>query len=127
MDDGHYDRQVVTLIDAYRRKRDVVLEALDEYLGPIDEAISWTRPRGGIYVWLTLPEGIDAGRDGPLFGRCLEQGVLYVPGVYAYPDEPGPAPTNHARLSFGVPSEAGLVEGVRRLAAALEGCLDPIS
>jgi 2-aminoadipate transaminase len=49
--------------------------------------------------------------------------VLYIPGGFAFSGEPGPAPTNHARICFGVPSEADLVEGVRRLAAAMAECL----
>jgi 2-aminoadipate transaminase len=49
--------------------------------------------------------------------------VLYVPGAYAFADAPTPAPRNHARLCYGVPSEAELVEGARRLAKALSSCL----
>lgn len=127
MAEGEYARQVDRLRTTYRRKRDVFLEALDTHLAPLGDGISWTRPKGGLYVWLTLPEGIDTGRDGPLFTRCLEHGVLYVPGAYAFADEPAPAPTNHARLTFGVTGEAGLAEGVRRLAAALSECLEPVA
>jgi 2-aminoadipate transaminase len=126
MADGTYDKQVTLLAATYRRKRDALLAALDEHLGGID-GVSWTHPKGGLYVWLTLPEEIDTGRDGALFDRCVQEGVLYVPGVYAFPDEPVPAPTNHARLTYGVTSEAGLAEGVKRLAAALEGVLVPAS
>jgi len=124
--DGTYDAQVALLATTYRRKRDALLAALEEHFGG-HEGISWTRPKGGLYVWLTLPEGIDTGRDGVLFDRCVKEGVIYVPGAYAFPDEPVAAPTNHARLTYGVTSEAGLAEGVRRLAAALEGVLDPVS
>jgi 2-aminoadipate transaminase len=127
MAEGEYARQVDRLRTTYRRKRDVFLEALDAHLAPLGDGISWTRPKGGLYVWLTLPEGIDTGRDGPLFTRCLEHGVLYVPGAYAFADEPAPAPKNHARLTFGVTGEAGLAEGVRRLAAALAECLEPVA
>jgi 2-aminoadipate transaminase len=72
---------------------------------------------------MTLPEGLDAGFNGPLFPRCLQEGVLYVPGEYAFAPEPAPVPRNHIRLTFGVPSEAELAEGARRLAAAIRGCL----
>jgi 2-aminoadipate transaminase len=72
---------------------------------------------------MTVPDGLDTGFNGPLFPRCLQEGVLYVPGEYAFAPEPGPVPRNHLRLTFGVPSEAELVEGARRLAAALRGCL----
>ncbi len=120
--DGTYAEQVGILVDRYRRKRDVMLDALDEHLGSF-EGVSWTRPAGGLYVWLTLPDGLDAGLAGPFFGQCLAKGVVYVPGAYAFAAEPGPAPGNHARLCFGVAGEDGLVEGVRRMADALEGCL----
>ncbi|MEO6811443.1 MAG: PLP-dependent aminotransferase family protein, partial [Isosphaeraceae bacterium] len=125
--EGDYARQVDRLRTTYRRKRDIFLEALDAHLSPLGEGISWTRPNGGLYVWLTLPDGIDTGRNGPLFARCLEHGVLYVPGAHAFADEPAPAPKNHARLTFGVTGEAGLAEGARRLASALAECLEPVA
>ena len=127
--DGGYRAQVGRLVRAYRRKRDALLAALDEHFGHLERegAVTWTRPEGGIYVWLTLPEGVDAGPDGALFARSMEEGMLYVPGVYAYPEVPGPAPTNHIRLCYGEPGEAELSEGVRRLAAALSHCLDPVA
>ena len=124
--DGSYDRQVERLVELYRGKRDVMIAALEEHLGPY-EGVSWTRPRGGLYVWLTLPEGLDSGLGGPFFQRCVSEGVLYVPGLYAFAAEPGPVPRNHARLCIGVPGEAALVEGVRRLASALAWCLDPVA
>jgi 2-aminoadipate transaminase len=127
LEDGSYDRQVALLSAMYRRKRDALLRALDQYFGPMADGVSWTHPQGGLYVWLTLPEGVDTGRDGAFFARCVSEGVLYVPGAYAYPAEPGPAPANQARLTFGVTGEAGLAEGVRRLAAALAGLLDPVA
>ena len=117
--DGSYQAQIEVLKRAYRGKRDAMLEALDEHLGPMGMDVSWTRPRGGLYVWLTLPEAIDSGRDGAFFDRCVSEGVLYVPGVYSFPVEPDPAPRNIARLSFGVAPEPAIREGIKRLAAAL--------
>ena len=119
MASGAYDRQIALLVSTYRAKRDAILEALDEHFGPFGDAVSWTRPNGGIYVWLTLPEGLDAGRDGAFFARCLEEGVLYVPGIFAFPDGPTPALGNTARLSYGVAPIPALREGIKRLAAAL--------
>jgi 2-aminoadipate transaminase len=104
-----------------------MLESLQESFKGFEGSVHWTQPRGGLYVWLSVPEGVDTGPAGPLFARCLEQGVLYVPGAYAYADEPGAAPKNHARLCFGVPSEADLAEGTRRLSLALAECLDPVA
>ncbi len=125
--DGSYDRHVRGLIGMYRRKRDATLEALDEHFGPLDGAVTWTRPKGGMFIWLKVPDGVDLGPKGPVLPRCLEEGVLYIPGAFAFPGEPGPVPTNYARICFGVPSEAELVEGIRRLSAALADCLDPVA
>ena len=76
---------------------------------------------------MTVPEGLDTGFDGPLFSRCVREGVIYVPGEFAFAAEPAPRPKNHLRLTFGVPGEAELVEGARRLAAALSACLAPVA
>ena len=89
---------------------------LEQELKEVRSDVSWTHPQGGLFVWMTVPEGLDTGFDGPLFRRCLEEGVLYVPGEYAFAPEPGPVPRNHLRLTFGVPAQAELVEGARRLA-----------
>jgi 2-aminoadipate transaminase len=120
---GDYDEHVSRLRSIYGRKRDVFLDALDRHLGPVRSDVRWTRPHGGLFVWMTVPEELDTGFDGPFFPRCLKEGVIYVPGQYAFAPEPGPIPKNHLRLTFGVPSEAELVEGAKRLARALRGCL----
>ncbi|MFO0890180.1 MAG: PLP-dependent aminotransferase family protein [Isosphaeraceae bacterium] len=121
---GDYDRHLAQLREVYGRKRDVFLGALDRHLGAVGPEVRWTHPRGGLFVWMTVPEGLDTGFGGPLFPKCLEERVLYVPGEYAFAAEPEPAPSNHLRLTFGVPSEAELEEGARRLSRALHGCLD---
>lgn len=127
MAEGLYDAQVARLVDIYRRKRDVTLAAFDEHFAAFEGSVSWTKPLGGLYVWLTVPEGLDTGPDGPLFPRCLAEGVVYVPGAFAFAQEPGPVPTNQARICYGVPSEADLEEGVRRLSVAVAGCLNPVA
>jgi 2-aminoadipate transaminase len=119
--DGSYDAQVSWLREVYRGKCEVLLAALEEHLGGV-EGVSWTVPKGGLYVWLTVPEWLDTGKRGPLFSRALEHEVLYVPGCYAFAEEPGPVPDHHARLCFGVPDEDQLREGARRLAEALASC-----
>ncbi len=121
--DGTYQEQVQVLTERYRTKRDVMLDAMDEYLGPVED-VSWTHPSGGLYVWLTLPEEMNTDLAGPLFQSCLDRGVVYVPGAYAFASEPGPVPRHHARLCFGVPEPDDLVEGVKRLAAAVIDQLD---
>lgn len=115
--DGIYHSHVETVRQAYRLKRDVALAALQEHMGDLSGQVEWTRPHGGMYIWLSLPESINTGRDEFLFRRCVEKGVLYVPGEYCYASPP--VPTNKIRLSYGVPSPANLSEGIRRLAEAV--------
>ena len=125
--DGSYDRHVAHLTELYRRKCTVFLEALDDHVGTLDSEVSWTRPEGGLFVWMTVPEDLDTSFEGPLFPLCVREGVLYVPGDHAFAKEPEPAPKNHLRLTFGVPTELELVEGARRFAAALSACLHPVA
>ena len=125
MQSGLYDRHVAMLRARYRDKAAYMLAALDEHLGdfPAGEA-HWTHPRGGLYVWLTLPAGIDTGRSGALFERCVREGVLYVPGAYCYgSDSTRHIPTNTLRLSFGTATLEHIREGIRRLSVAIRGCL----
>jgi 2-aminoadipate transaminase len=121
--DGSYEGHVRGLVGIYRRKCSAFLSALEKYVRPIDPEIRWTEPQGGLFVWMTVPEGLDTSFDGPLFAQCVQEGVIYVPGDHAFAPEPLPVPKNHIRLTFGVPGEAELVEGARRLGQALCACL----
>lgn len=127
INEGHYEAQIQHLVKIYRSKRDALLGALETQFRSFEGLVSWTVPQGGLYVWLTLPQDLDSGPEGPLFRRCLSEGVVYVPGAYAFAAQPAPVPTNHARLCFGVPQEVDLVEGIRRLSVALADCLDPVA
>lgn len=116
---GNYDRHIETLRSEYAVKRQAMLEAADRYLAEIDQ-VSWVRPDGGLYVWVTLPPTLDAGPDGPLFDTAIAEGVLYVPGHYCFPAE-GPAiQANTIRLSFGVQTPDQIVAGVEALARAIK-------
>ena len=124
---GSYQQHVAQLNGLYGRKCAIFLSALEEHVGALGPDVHWTRPKGGLFVWMTVPEGLDTGFDGPLFPRSVREGVIYVPGEFAFAAEPAPRPKNHLRLTFGVPSEAELVEGARRLGAALSACLVPVA
>jgi len=121
MRQGVYARHVEKLCRHYAAKRNAMLEALDEHLGDFaPDQTRWTRPSGGLYIWLTLPTDVDTGRDGQLFRRALDNGVLYVPGAYCYPNDPTrTTPTNTLRLSFGVPTIEEIRTGIARLASAI--------
>jgi 2-aminoadipate transaminase len=116
---GVYAEQVETVCAGYRAKRDAMLEALDEHLGALP-GVSWTRPTGGLYIWLTLPDHLDTGRHGDLFRAALDAGTLFVPGEYCFPDDPTrDTPRHHLRLSFGVPNPQQIRAGIERLARAI--------
>jgi 2-aminoadipate transaminase len=119
---GAFKKQIEILCHAYTKKRDAMLQALDEYLGDfLPDQTHWTHPTGGLYVWLTLPTSIDTSRTGPLFKRAVELGMLYVPGDYCYPADPTrTVPKNQIRLSFGVPTEQQNRDGVKLLAQAIK-------
>ena len=121
LEKGLYDRHVKGLRESYRTRRDVMLDALDEGM---PEGVTRTHPHGGLYVWLTLPEGTETGPDSTLFKAALEKGVMYVPGEFCFVASPDCAiPRNCLRLSFGVGSVEKISEGVERLAQVVRECL----
>lgn len=121
---GDYARHLEVVRAGYRIKRDAMLAALDQHLAGID-GVRYTRPAGGMYVWLTLPEHVDAGETGSLLPACLDAGVLYVPGHHCFAGEGGPA--NTVRLCFGTVDASRIADGVARLAGALRDVMDQLT
>lgn len=125
----YYDH-VENLRTVYRAKRDCMLQAAQEYFSETPE-IKWVHPKGGLYVWMTLPESIETGFNSPLFQRAIhEDKVMYVPGELCYAtdtargqDEQPPIEKNHMRLTFGVQDLPGIQEGMRRLSSAVKSFL----
>ncbi len=117
METGAYDRHVARLRDLYRAKRDVLLEALTEEF-PAGAGMRWTRPEGGMYVWLTCPQSVPTGPGSRFMLACLQAGVLYVPGQFCYVKDGGAAPDTEARLCYGVATHDQLREAIRRLGRA---------
>ncbi|RMF44020.1 MAG: PLP-dependent aminotransferase family protein [Planctomycetota bacterium] len=115
---GLVDSHLPSIIAGYRAKRDAMLDALAEHLGDV-AGVTWRKPAGGLYVWLTLPEHIDASEQGRLWPAATGLGVLYVPGHYCFPPEGYPLQRNTIRLSYGVQSVEGIRQGVARLADAI--------
>jgi 2-aminoadipate transaminase len=116
MESQAYAHHVEVLRTAYRRKRDVLLEALHAEF-PEVSGVRWTRPEGGFYVWLTMPETIETGPKSRFMRACLDEGVLYVPGEFCYVKN-GSVPRFEARLCYGVASPEELQEAVHRLGRA---------
>jgi DNA-binding transcriptional MocR family regulator len=96
----------------YRPRRDALLAALERELPAGSE---WTRPDGGLFVWVTLPAGRDADAVLP---RAVERGVAFVPGSHFFAGEPV---RETLRVSFATASPAELAEGAARLASAIPG------
>lgn len=108
-----FDAQVEKLIGAYRERRDGLLGALEANM---PDGVSWSRPEGGMFVWVTLPEGTDATE---LLARSVKEArVAFVPGNAFYADGTG---RNTLRLSFTLADRRAVSEGIPRLAALLKG------
>lgn len=127
LETGTYDRHLTELRQRYRQKRDAMLRGLEEGLGGFRDQVLWTYPEGGLYVWVRLPDEVETGRDLPLFRRCLETGVLYVPGEFCYPNQQKNSPKSRLRLSFGFLPEAGIQTGIERFCRAVREELRGIS
>jgi len=100
----------------YRQRRDAMLAALEQYAPP---GMTWTEPQGGLFLWVRLPEHMDAEE---LLRSALEQKVAFVPGKSFYADGRG---RNTLRLNFSNAEPDRIMEGVRRLARVIEENLEP--
>ncbi len=98
--------------DLYRGRRDAMLAAL---AADMPSGVTWTRPEGGMFVWVTLPEGADAH---DIFERAADAGVAIVPGDVFYAINPA---RNTIRLNFTNVAESVIAEAVRRLAGVIAG------
>jgi 2-aminoadipate transaminase len=103
--------QIKVFREIYRERRDATLEALSGMMPP---GCHWTRPAGGFYVWLRLPDGINSKAMLP---RAISSRVAYVPGTGFYADGSG---GQYARLCYSLPAPDRITEGIRRLAAVIE-------
>lgn len=113
---GILERHAPVIIETYRQRRDAMLAALEEHFPP--EA-SWTHPQGGMFLWVTLPTGVDAGE---LLRDALQQKVAFVPGAAFYPSGMG---ANKMRLNFSNATPERIFEGIARLARAVRGRIGP--
>ncbi len=103
--------QIKQFREMYRERRDAMVEALDDMMPP---AARWNVPTGGFYVWVTLPQGLDAKAMLP---RAVTARVAYVPGTAFFADGFG---SQSMRLSYCYPTPERIREGVRRLTGVIE-------
>lgn len=102
----------------YREKLSLFLNAMQEYF-PADMGVTWTKPEGGLFLWATVPEGIDTLE---LFYEAVKFKVAFVPGEVFYGENPA---KNHMRINFSYASKIQLAEAVKRLSGCLKRQLYP--
>jgi hypothetical protein len=100
-------------IELYRKKKDVMLKALEDEFSNL-EGVRWTKPEGGLFIWMTLPDGFDTLEMTEI---AKEKKVFYVPGQAFRPTG---EISNSMRLSYCLPPEEKIVEGIKRLRETVE-------
>jgi 2-aminoadipate transaminase len=105
-----YDAHVARICALYRERRDAMLEALER---EFPAGTTWTRPDGGLFVWVGVREGVDTGR---LLNEALREGVAFVPGAPFFARAPE---RNYLRLNFSNRPREVIADGMKRLAAAV--------
>lgn len=110
-----FDRQVDKIRKAYSARRDRMLKALETHM---PENVRWTRPEGGMFVWLTLPDHLDGAEL--LASSLKSQKVAFVPGKAFFADGSG---ANTIRLSFSLADEATIDDGIKRLGVLLKNAV----
>ncbi|MCL5265028.1 MAG: PLP-dependent aminotransferase family protein [Chloroflexi bacterium] len=108
---GYLDRHLSVVLDLYRRRLAAILEALECHL---NEVATWTRPQGGMFVWVTLPAVLDAEE---VYWKAIERKVAFVPGKFFHTDGVG---NSTMRLNFSNTHEDRLGEAIERLAGSIK-------
>lgn len=108
---GELDKNLKRSVDLYRRKRDLVLSLLEENM---PETVSWTHPEGGLFIYVTLPEGFDSVA---FYDKALAAGVAYVAGNFFCTDGSG---KNTMRLNFSFMDEERIRKGIAVLTDLLK-------
>ena len=111
LESGKLDENLLKTIALYKGKRDLLLSLLEEYM---PEGVSWTHPEGGLFLFLTMPEGFDAVA---FYDKSLSAGVAYVAGEFFHPDRSG---KNTMRMNFSFMTPEKITEGVKLLAELLK-------
>jgi len=108
--DGFLDQYIEKIREIYGERRKVMLAALDEHF---PQNVCWTRPEGGMFLWVTLPQEIDAA---DILQKAVQRGVAFVPGGPFHPNGGG---KNTMRLNFSNAQPDMIREGIARLGQVL--------
>ncbi len=109
--DGFLKEHVRHIRQVYKERRDVMLTAMSHFFPP---EVHWTRPQGGLFLWVTLPDWLDAAE---LFNRAIQHKVAFVPGTSFHPDGSG---HNTMRLNFSNAQPEQIEIGIERLGQAIK-------
>ncbi|THK34386.1 PLP-dependent aminotransferase family protein [Ensifer sp. MPMI2T] len=108
-----FDEQVAKIHKVYKHRRSAMLAALEKYM---PAGVTWTKPEGGMFVWVTLPKGTDGAE---LLAKSIQTAkVAFVPGRAFFADGSG---ENTLRLSFSCANDKMIEEGIRRLGDLIRG------
>ncbi len=108
---GHMKAHLQKTVKIYKKKRDAMLEALKNHM---PEGVTWTRPEGGLFLWVKLPEHMNADE---MFYEAVQENVAYVIGSAFHCDGHG---KNTMRLNFSYPTPDEIEEGIKRLAKVIK-------
>jgi 2-aminoadipate transaminase len=108
---GFLDKHVELIRKVYRERRDVMLDALEEHM---PEGVNWTHPKGGLFLWVTMPDGM---RTIDMFQEAIDQKVAFVPGASFFPCGGG---ENTMRLNFSNSTPEQINEGIGRLSRVVK-------
>jgi 2-aminoadipate transaminase len=109
--DGFLDRHLDVIRRVYHQRRDIMLESMQS---TFPEGVHWTRPQGGLFLWVTLPKGMDATKILP---AAVENKVAFVPGSPFFPTGGG---ENTLRMNYSNATNQGIREGMARLGKTLK-------
>ena len=118
LEENDLDADIARILPVYRERRDAMLAALD---AEMPGSVRWTRPQGGLFLWMTLPESLNART---LLDECVRQNVAFVPGGAFFPNGGN---ENTLRLNYSNMPVERIREGVRRLAASVAKELERVA
>jgi 2-aminoadipate transaminase len=114
---GFLDQHVRKIRKVYGERRNVMLEAMEKYF---PKGVNWTRPMGGMFLWATLPEGINTVE---MFEKAVALKVAYVPGISFFAKGGG---ENTMRLNFSNANPEMIEEGIHRLGKVIREAIEAI-
>jgi len=118
--EGFYGKNIEKLRKYYKPKRDIMLKSLEEHM---PNYVEWNRPEGGLFLSVRFPKKINTDMESDFTNKCIENGIVYVPGSTFYPPPYCENHRNEIRLTFGYPTEEEIRKGIKILGKTTEDFL----